>query len=294
MAKVNWDNLYFFEDIEDLHSIFNDVNFVGTFDPMNTLLKDLDILADISYMFFGSKFDDVIINEPISDSIISCEGMFKGAVGNSVKFCGFDFSNIGEFEFGINNMFELSNIKDIYIDKFNIESVFDSSAVFEGLVCNRLKIDNIDISNLNSVEQWFCGADINKLEINNFTSYSLCELNRMFCNAHIHCGVNLSGLHGPIRSAIYAFENCIIDGELNLSHMNFSSADTSGMLKDSKIKTLNLIGTFFFDAFISSPYSIASIFSGMEVDTIKIKENDRELLYVIQQKSKKIGEVVLV
>lgn len=294
MAKVNWDNLYFFEDIEDLSSVFCNVNFKGKFDPMNTLLKDLDILSDISYMFIDAKFDSIIINKPTSNSIYTCEGMFKNSVGKSVKIHNFDFSDFGEIGFGINHMFEKAIIHDIHIDNFNIESIFDSSSVFEWLVCNRLRIDNIDISNINSTVRWFYGATIDKLEINNFTSYSLCDINMMFSGADIHCDVDLSGLHGPIKSAISSFESCVIDGELNLSNMNLSRADTSGLFRNSKINTLNLIGTFLFDAVDSSPYDIALIFSGMEVDTLKIKEKDRELLYVIQQRAKRIGKVVTV
>ena len=71
-------------------------------------------------------------------------------------------------------------------------------------------------------------------------------------------------------------------------------ADTSGLFKNSKINTLNLIGTFLFDEVDSSPYDISLIFSGMEVNTLKIKEKDRELLYVIQQRAKRIGRVVTV
>ena len=202
MAIVNWNNLYFFEDIEDLSSIFCNVNFTDAFDPMNTLLKELDILADISYMFIGAKFDSIIINKPTSNSIYTCEGMFKNSVGKSVKFHNFDFSDFGEIGFGINHMFEMAIIMDIHIDNFNIESIFDSSSVFEGLVCNRLRIDSIDISNINSTARWFCNANISKLEINNFTSYSLCDINMMFSGANMHCDVDLSGLHGPIESAI--------------------------------------------------------------------------------------------
>lgn len=302
--KVNWENLTS-GNTDVVEGLICGLNFRGTFDPINTILINSNKVSSLAFMFTETTFEEVIISKQ-RYKIECCTCMFIGATGKLVKFKGFDFSTIGtSWGVEVSYMFEDANIETIHIDNLNLtfKSIKEQlpnhtatvSYMFSKLECNTLRIDDIDMSGADIVISLFERSNIKNLELKCKTP-TITSIKKMFKGSHIHSDLDLTKIvTHKIINADSAFEDCIFYGRLSLRGIDFSESESIlNMFSDSKIGTLDLFDTKFFNDEYQDAVCLSGEFSGIKVGTLIISKNDMELLKAIKLGAYKIGNIQLV
>lgn len=302
--KVNWENLTY-GDTQGIGALLRGLKFRGTFDPINTLLKNSNKISSLAFILDDATFDEVIISKQ-RYMIDCCTSMFIGAKGRIVKFIGFDFSTIGTSWGGaVSYMFEKAHIDTIYIDNLNLTFKYikeqlpnhttTASYMFSKLECNTLRIDDIDMSGADNIICLFERSSIKNLELKCKTP-TINSMNSMFKDARIYSDLDLSKIvTHKVINAESAFENCIFYGKLSLRNIDFSESESIiEMFSCSKIGTLDLVGTKFFNDEYQDAVYLSGEFSDMEIGTLIISKNDTELLKAVKLGAYKICNIQLV